>query len=345
MVREAERTRFQPSSTSNAPVEFHESREQLQHMLYEMILIRKFEDKVYEMYTRGRIGGYCHMNHGEEATIVGSIGVMRQQDWIVSYYREHGHIIARGSDPKRVMAELFGRQDGVSHGRGGSMHLFDASRHFMGGYGIVAGNFPLALGVGYSIKYRKADEAALCITGEGALANGAFHESMNMIGLYELPVITLIVNNLYGMGTTVERSAANPELWKRGEMYRMHGVKIDGMDVMAVRRAMEEALGRAQEGQPTLMEALCYRYRGHSVADPARYRTQEEVQTWRDQDPIERFYRQLLEAELISEAERKEIDARVDQEVQEAVEFAENSPEPDPAGLLEFLYVDPPPNV
>src|SRR5947209_9843430 len=248
MVKEAERTLLQPHSSANAPVEFHESAEELRDMFSMMTLIRRFEDKTYEMYTRARIGGYCHMNHGEEATIVGTIGALRPRDWIVSFYREHGHILARGTDPKAVMAELFGREGGVVHGRGGSMHLFDGSRRFMGGYGIVAGHMPLALGVGYSIKYRKADEVCLCLTGEGAMANGASHESLNMIGLYHLPVITIIVNNLYGMGTTVGESAANPELWARGEMYAHHGVKVDGMDVIAVKRVMEDCMRRAAEG-------------------------------------------------------------------------------------------------
>jgi pyruvate dehydrogenase E1 component alpha subunit len=233
----------------------------------------------------------------------------------------------------------------VSHGRGGSMHLFDAQRRFMGGYGIVAGHMPLALGVGYATKYRKQDEIVLCLTGDGAMANGASHEALNMIGLYHLPVITVIVNNLYGMGTTVEESAANPNLWERGEMYGHHGVRVDGMDVMAVKHVMLDAMRRAREGQPTLIEAITYRYRGHSVADAARYRTAEEVQSWRDQDPIERFYRQLLEAGRITEEQRAEIEARVDAQVEDAVAFAENSPQPDPAGLLDFLYVDPPPNV
>jgi pyruvate dehydrogenase E1 component alpha subunit len=243
------------------------------------------------------------------------------------------------------MAELFGREGGVSHGRGGSMHLFDAARRFMGGYGIVAGHMPLALGVGYSVKYRKADEVVLCFTGEGAMANGASHESLNMIGLYKLPVITVIVNNLYGMGTTVGESAANPELWARGEMYGQHGVKVDGMDVMAVKRTIEDCIQRARDGEPCLVEAITYRYRGHSVADAGRYRTTEEVQAWREQDPIERFYRQLSDAELIHAGEREAIEQRADAVVDEAVDFAEKSPEPDPAGLLDFLYVDPPPNV
>ncbi|HLJ69070.1 MAG TPA: pyruvate dehydrogenase (acetyl-transferring) E1 component subunit alpha [Chloroflexota bacterium] len=345
MVKEAERTLLQPHTTENERVQLHESKEQLLDMFSTMVLIRHFEDKTYEMYTRARIGGYCHMNHGEEATIVGSIGALRPRDWIVSFYREHGHILARGSEPRRVMAELFGRQDGVSHGRGGSMHLFDAQRRFLGGYGIVAGHMPLALGVGYSTKYRKADEITLCLTGDGAMANGASHESLNMIGLYKLPVITLIVNNLYGMGTTVEESAANPNLWERGEMYGMHGVKVDGMDVMAVRRVMEDCMRRAQDGQPCLIDAITYRYRGHSVADPGRYRTPEEVQSWREQDPIERFYRQLCDAGLITETERQEIEQRVEATVEDAVGFAENSPEPDPAGLLDYLYVDPPRDV
>lgn len=345
MVKEAERTLLQPHSTANAPVTFHESADELLRMFELMTLIRRFEDKTYEMYTRARIGGYCHMNHGEEATIVGAIGALRPQDWIVSFYREHGHILARGTEPRAVMAELFGREGGVAHGRGGSMHLFDAGRRFMGGYGIVAGQMPLALGVGYSSKYRRADEVTLLLTGEGAMANGASHESLNMIGLYRLPVITLVVNNLYGMGTTVEESAANPNISERGAIYGMHGVRIDGMDVMAVRRVMEDALSRARDGEPTLMEAITYRYRGHSVADPGRYRTAEEVQSWREQDPIERFFRQLKEAETIDDEQREEIERRVGGVVDDAVAFAESSPEPDPAGLLDHLYVDPPPNV
>lgn len=345
MVQEAQRTRLQPNTASNQSVELRESKEELCDMFYMMVLIRRFEDKVYEMYTRARIGGYCHMNQGEEATIVGSIEPLRPQDWIVSYYREHGHILARGTDPKAVMAELFGRQDGVARGRGGSMHLFDAQRRFMGGYGIVAGQMPLAVGVGWSTRYRKADEITLLITGDGALANGASHEALNMIGLYRLPVITLVVNNGYGMGTTVDRSAANPDLWKRGEMYAMHGVRVDGMDVIAVKRATEEAMERAGNGEPSLIEAVSYRFRGHSVADAARYRTQEEVQTWRAQDPIDRFYHQLADAGIMDEQEREAIEQRVDGAVQEAVDFAESSPEPDPAGLLDFLYVNPPPNV
>jgi pyruvate dehydrogenase E1 component alpha subunit len=345
MVKEAERTLLQPHTKQNAAVELHESREELLHMFYQMVFIREFEDKAWEMYTRARIGGYCHTNHGEEAVVVGAIDPMRTQDWIVSFYREHGHIIARGSDPKRVMAELFGRQDGVSQGRGGSMHLFDAKRRFMGGYGIVAGHMPLALGVGYSTKYRHADEVTLCLTGEGAMANGASHEALNMIGLYKLPVITLIVNNLYGMGTSVNESAANPNLWERGHMYGMYGVQVDGMDVMAVKRTTEDCVERARHGEPCLIEAITYRFRGHSIADPARYRTPEEVQAWREQDPIERFYRQLSAEGVITEEQRAEIEKRVEREVEEAVQFAENSPEPDPAGLLDYLYVNPPPGV
>jgi pyruvate dehydrogenase E1 component alpha subunit len=342
MVKQIERRRLAPETTQNAPVEFREPREELHQMFYTMVLIRRFEDKAWEMYTRAKIGGYCHTNHGEEATVVGSIHPLREQDWVVSFYREHGHILARGSDPKRVMAELFGRKDGVSNGRGGSMHLFDAKRRFLGGYGIVAGQFPLAIGTGYSTKYRGADEVTLLLSGEGALANGATHETLNMVGVYKLPVITLVVNNLYGMGTTVEESAANPDLWKRGEMYGMHGVRIDGMDVMQVKRTMEDAIQRARDGQPVFIEAITYRYRGHSIADAARYREKEEVQLWREQDPIERFYRQLDAAGLMTEEERKGIEQRVDKVVAEAVDFAENSPEPDPSGLFENLYIDPP---
>lgn len=345
MVKEAEEMALQPSSTENQKSEIHESREELLNLFRTMVLIRHFEDKGWEMYTRAKIGGYFHTNHGEEATVVGTICPMRPQDWIISFYREHGHILARGSDPRYVMAELFGRRDGVSHGRGGSMHLFDARRRFLGGYGIVAGQMPLAIGTGYSTKYRKADEVTLLLTGDGAMANGASHESLNMIGLYKLPVITVVVNNLYGMGTTIHESAANPEIWKRGEMYGMHGQVVDGMDVLAVKHVMEEALERARRGEPSLIEARTYRYRGHSVADAARYRTREEVEMWRQQDPIERFYRQLSAAGLISEDERKEIEQQVDRQIEEAVAFADASPQPDPEGLMDFLYVNPPADV
>jgi pyruvate dehydrogenase E1 component alpha subunit len=341
----AERAQILPHTTANAPVEFHESKDELLRMLRMMVLMRRFEEKAWEMYTRARIGGYCHVNVGEEASVVGFIGPLQPQDWIVSFYREHGHILARGSHPNAIMAELFGRKDGVAKGRGGSMHLFDAGRHFMGGYGIVAGQMPLAIGVGYSTKYRGADEVTLLLTGDGAMANGASHESLNMIGLYHLPVVTVIVNNQYGMGTTVAESAANPELYRRAEMYAMHGFQVDGMDVMACKRVMEDAMQKARDGEPCLIEAMTYRYRGHSVADAARYRTQDEVQTWRSQDPIERFFHQLKEAGMMSDEDRARIEDQVDAEVDEAVRFAENSPEPDPEGLLDFLYVNPPPNV
>jgi pyruvate dehydrogenase E1 component alpha subunit len=240
------------------------------------------------------------------------------------------------------MAELFGRRDGVSKGRGGSMHLFDAKRRFLGGYGIVAGQMPLAIGTGFSSQYRGVDEITVLLSGEGALANGAAHEALNMIGVLKLPVISIVVNNFYGMGTTVEESAANPVIWKRGELYGMHGVQVDGMDVMQVKRTMEDSMQRASAGQPVFIEAVTYRYRGHSIADAARYREKEEVQLWREQDPIERFYRQLSQAELISEEERKGVEEKVNAVVAEAVEFADNSPEPDPSGLFDNLYIDPP---
>ncbi|MGH2449498.1 MAG: pyruvate dehydrogenase (acetyl-transferring) E1 component subunit alpha [Chloroflexota bacterium] len=345
MVKEAERLNLQPHTTDNQAVEIHESRPETHDMFRAMTLIRHFEDKGWEMYTRAKIGGYFHTNHGEEATVVGSIFPLQPTDWIISFYREHGHLLARGADPRRIMAELFGKQDGVSHGRGGSMHLFDAERRFLGGYGIVAGQMPLSIGVGWSAKYRKTDEVVLLLTGDGAMANGASHETLNMIGLYHLPVITVIVNNLYGMGTTVERSAANRQLWKRGEMYGMHGEAVDGMDVIAVKGAMEAAIARARQGKPSLIESMTYRYRGHSVADAARYRPREEVQRWREQDPIERFFRQLNAANLMTQDEREAIERDVDAQVEAAVEFSEASPEPDASGLFDALYVDPPADV
>jgi pyruvate dehydrogenase E1 component alpha subunit len=339
MVQEAEK--IHEPLAAQVPIEIHESRDELLHAHYLMILIRRFEEKAFEMYTRAKIGGYCHLNIGEEAAVVGAILPFRQDDWIISYYREHGHILARGTEPKYVMAELFGKATGVAGGRGGSMHLFDRERRFLGGYGIVGGNLPLAIGSGLSAKYRETNEVTLCIFGDGATNIGAFHESMNMIGLWKLPVVMYLVNNQYGMGTSVERASAITELWKKAACYAMPGERVDGMDFFAVKRSVERAIDRARnQSQPSLVEAYTYRYRGHSVADAGRsYRTPEEIQRWREHDPIGMFEKRVLEAELLSEEDFKRNEAEVERVVEEAIRFADESPQPDVSTLYDHLYV------
>jgi pyruvate dehydrogenase E1 component alpha subunit len=306
-----------------------------------MVLIRRFEEKAFEMYTRAKIGGYCHLNIGEEAAIVGAVSAMEPDDWILSYYREHGHILARGTDPGAVMAELFGKATGVAGGRGGSMHLFDKGRRFLGGYGIVGGQMPLAIGTGFSSKYRKTSEVTLCFTADGATNIGSFHESMNMIGLWKLPVVMYLVNNQYAMGTSVQRSSAIQDLWKKAEGYGMPSSRVDGMDFFAVRGAVQSATERARRGDgPTLVEANTYRYRGHSVADAGRsYRTTEEIQSWRDRDPIVQFAEAAKKARKLTDKQLKESEAEADAVVEQAVEFAETSPLPELSTLHDHLYV------
>jgi pyruvate dehydrogenase E1 component alpha subunit len=338
MVQQAEKTK--PVETADA-TDIHESPDELRRAHYLMVLIRRFEEKAFEMYTRARIGGYCHVNIGEEAAVVGAVLPMRDEDWIISYYREHGHILARGTEPKYIMAELYGKETGVAGGRGGSMHLFDKGRRFLGGYGIVGGQMPLAIGTGFSSKYRDTDEVTLCFTADGASNIGSFHEAMNMIGLWELPVIMYLVNNQYGMGTSVKRASAITELWHKADAYGVPGERADGMDFFKVKRAMERAAERARTGGgPSLIEAYTYRYRGHSVADAGRsYRSAEEVQEWRDRDPIGLFEKAVLAAGHLKEDDFHESELAADRAVEESVEFAEESSQPAEDTLFEHLYV------
>ncbi len=336
MVQQAEKT-----ATKGGRPRIHESADELRHAHYLMVMIRRFEEKAFEMYTRAKIGGYCHLNIGEEAAVVGAVMPMRENDWIISYYREHGHILARGTEPAAVMAELYGRETGVAGGRGGSMHLFDAERRFLGGYGIVGGQMPLAIGTGLSSKYRQTDEVTLCFTADGATNIGSFHESMNMIGLWKLPVVMYLVNNQYGMGMAVARASAITDLWRKADGYGIPSERVDGMDFFAVKRAMEQARERAARGDgPSLVESNTYRYRGHSVADAGRsYRTAEEIQEWRERDPIGQFEKVVLEAGLLSEDDFHENELAADRVVGEAVEFADQSPQPALDTLYEHLYV------
>src|SRR5947199_7072917 len=309
-------------------------------MLEKMLLIRHFEERAQEMYMKAKIGGFLHLAIGEEATVVGSTAALSEKDYLMSTYREHGQALARGTDPKAVMAELFGREGGVSHGRGGSMHLFDAERRFLGGYGIVGGNLPLAAGVALASDYRGDDAVTLCMFGDGASNQGTFGETMNLAALWRLPVVFLVVNNQYGMGTALSRHSAVTDLSKKAECLGVPGERVDGMDVFAVRQCTKEHVRQAREDRrPTLIEALTYRFRGHSAADPEVYRTKEEVQKWRERDPIPAYRRVLEEAGLIDEAGFEERDRRAIELVDKAVEFADASPEPALESLYDNVYV------
>ena len=308
-------------------------------LLARMALIRRFEEEAGRQYQRAKAGGFLHLAIGEEATIVGTTSVMRDEDFLIGSYRTHGHAIARGTEPKRVMAELFGRVDGTSGGRGGSMHIFDAERRFMGGYGIVGGNLPLAAGLGLASQYKGEDAVTVCMFGDGASNTGNFGETMNLAALWTLPVFFLVENNLYGMGTAVERHSAQTDLSKKAEGYGIPGARADGMDVVAVREAVAAGIQAAREdARPTLLEVVTYRYRGHSAADPEVYREPEEVEEWREKDPIENFARRCVEAGVLGEREVQQARDAAEAAVLEAVEFAEASPEPPLDTMYENLY-------
>jgi pyruvate dehydrogenase E1 component alpha subunit len=309
-------------------------------LLARMTLIRRFEEEAGRQYQRAKAGGFLHLGIGEEATIVGTVAGMRDDDYLIGTYRTHGHAIARGTDPKHVMAELFGRVDGTSGGRGGSMHIFDRENRFMGGYGVVGGNLPIAAGLALASEYKSEDTVTVCMFGDGASNTGNFGETMNLAALWKLPVFFLVENNLYGMGTSVERHSAQTDLTKKAEGYGIPGERIDGMDVLAVRDAVAEGVRRAREEQrPTIVEAFTYRYRGHSAADPEVYREREEVEEWRQKDPIESFARRCVEAGVLGEREVQEVRDKAEATVTEAVEFADASPEPALDTLYENLYV------
>jgi pyruvate dehydrogenase E1 component alpha subunit len=305
-----------------------------------MALIRRFEEEAGRQYQRAKAGGFLHLAIGEEATIVGTTSVMRPDDYLIGTYRTHGHAIARGTDPKRVMAELFGRVDGTSGGRGGSMHIFDLEHRFMGGYGIVGGNLPLAAGLGLSSDYRGTDEVTVCMFGDGASNTGNFGETMNLAALWSLPVVFLVENNLYGMGTSLERHSAVTDLSHKAEGMGVPGVRVDGMDVLAVRETVSEHIRLAREDRkPTLVEAFTYRYRGHSAADPEVYREKEEVEEWQRKDPIETFGGRLVKEKVLSREDIEAIRGKAEKTVLDAVEFADNSPEPPLDSLYDHLYV------
>jgi pyruvate dehydrogenase E1 component alpha subunit len=309
-------------------------------ILERMLLIRRFEERAGEMYAKAKVGGFLHLCIGEEATIVGAVNAMRDGDYLMSTYREHGQALARGTSPDAVMAELFGRVDGVSKGRGGSMHLFDWGRRFLGGYGIVGGNLPLATGVALACDYMETEDAIVCMFGDGASNQGTFGESMNLAALWKLPVVFMVINNQFGMGTALERHSAVTDLSKKAEGFGVPGSRCDGMDVLDVHAAIGEALRKAREDrQPQLVEAVTYRFRGHSMADPEEYRTKDEVEEWRKRDPINVWKGRLVDEGVISDDDFGKLDEAAVKRVDEAVEFADNSPFPELDSLYDDIYV------
>jgi pyruvate dehydrogenase E1 component alpha subunit len=323
------------------PGEHHEppDRETCEHILRQMLLIRRFEERAGEMYTKAAIGGFLHLAIGEEAAVVGAALAMRESDYLISTYREHGQALVRGTDPNRVMAELFGRRDGVSKGHGGSMHLFDIEKRLMGGYGIVGSNMPLAVGLALASDYLETDDVTVCMLGDGAINQGNFGESLNLAALWSLPVVFMVINNQFGMGTAIERHSAVTDLSKRGEGFGVPGSRCNGMDVLDTRDELERAVRTAREERvPQLVEAVTYRFRGHSMADPEEYRSKEEVEEWQRQDPIATFRRRVVEEGVLSDEDVEGLDEEAQARVEEAVEFATNSPFPELDALYDDLY-------
>ncbi|HWS53373.1 MAG TPA: pyruvate dehydrogenase (acetyl-transferring) E1 component subunit alpha [Pyrinomonadaceae bacterium] len=317
-------------------------RETLLRMLYQMILIRRFEEKAAEAYTLGKIGGFCHLYIGQEAVAVGSLAALRPDDYALTSYRDHGHALVMGTSPDEVMAELFGRAGGCSAGKGGSMHLFDAEKHMLGGHAIVGGQIPLATGVAFAAKYRGTDQVCLVYFGEAAVNQGAFHESLNMAQLWKLPCVYICENNQYGMGTSLARAMAQSDVSRKACAYDMASEFVDGMDVLAVYEATRRAVERArQDGSPSLLEVRTYRFMGHSMSDPGHYRTRAEIEKYQERDPIKVFSQNLREKGVLDDAGLKAMEGRARDEVERSVGFADQSPEPAPEELYTHIYATP----
>jgi pyruvate dehydrogenase E1 component alpha subunit len=325
-------------------------REEGLRLYQDMVLGRTFEDKCAEMYYRGKMFGFVHLYNGQEAVSTGVIqGAMRPgEDFVCSTYRDHVHALSAGVPAKEVMAELFGKATGCSKGRGGSMHMFSAEHRLLGGYAFVAEGIPVAAGAAFQSKYRRevlgdtsADQVTACFFGDGACNNGQFFETLNMAALWKLPILFVVENNKWAIGMAHERATSDPEIYKKASVFNMVGVEVDGMDIMAVRAVAQEAVARARAGEgPTLIEALTYRFRGHSLADPDELRTKDEKEFWFARDPIKKFAAYLTERNLATAEELKEIDRKIQQEIEEAVKFAESSPEPDPSELYRYVFAE-----
>jgi pyruvate dehydrogenase E1 component alpha subunit len=335
-----EKSQNKPATSSNGARKMAEpDRESLHKMLETMLVGRRLEEKCAEAYALGKIGGFCHLYIGQEAVTVGAFSALRPDDYVITAYRDHVQAYAKGMSARKIMAELYGRIDGGSKGKGGSMHLYDAEHNFMGGWGIVGGQVPLAIGFGWASKYRKEDRVTLCFMGEAAVNQGAFHESLNMAALWKLPVIFIVENNRFGMGTAWERASSLYDISQKAAAYDMPSAVADGMNVLDMRAKVLEAVERARkDGTPTLIEARCHRFMGHSMSDPVHgvYRTKEEVEEAKTRDPIRIFIDSLKENGTITDDEVKALDQRAHEIVDDAAEFADKSPEPG----IEELYTD-----
>jgi pyruvate dehydrogenase E1 component alpha subunit len=315
---------------------------ELLELYRDMLLIRRFEEKAGQMYGMGLVGGFCHLYIGEEAVVVGVLAAAEEGDTIITSYRDHGHMLATGMDPKGVMAELTGRRGGYSKGKGGSMHMFSREKNFFGGHGIVGAQVPIGTGLGFAHKYRDNGKVSITFLGDGAMNQGQVYESFNMAALWKLPVVYVIENNKYGMGTSITRSSASHDLVSRGAPFEIPGHQVDGMNVVAVREAAAEALEHARSGKgPYIVEMLTYRYRGHSMSDPAKYRSKDEVSRMRQEhDPIDQVKKRLIDGGMADEARLKEIDKEIKDIITAAADFAQQSPEPDPAELYTDVYAE-----
>ena len=312
-------------------------------LLHSMLLQRRFEERCAEAYALGKIGGFCHLYIGQEAVSTGTLSMLRPDDYVITTYRDHGQALARGMTPRAVMAELFGRQDGCARGKGGSMHMFDRNLNFLGGHGIVGGHVPLAAGVGFAIKYRGGDQCIVCFMGESVVNTGAFHEALNMAGLWKLPCVFIIENNRYGMGTALERASAIHDIYERGAAYNMPRAQCDGQDVFAVRDAVGEAVARARKDQlPTLLEVRTYRFMGHSMSDAVSgtYRTKAELDEYMKRDPIALLRAHMHENAQLTDDELHKMDEEIKAVVQDSWDFADASPELPAEALYEDVYVD-----
>jgi len=318
-------------------------REESLHLYRQMLLIRRFEERSAQLYVEGRIGGFLHLYIGQEAVGVGAMSLLREDDYFVTSYRDHGYALARGTDPRPLLAELCGKLSGISRGKGGSMHFYDVPSGNFGGDGIVGGHLPVAAGMGYGIRLRGTDQVVLCFFGDGAVNEGAFHEALNVSALWGLPVVYIIENNRYGMGTSLDRASSVKDLYQRGSAYGMARHEVNGMDLLAVRKTLSEAIDIARkEKRPTLIEAETYRYRGHSMSDPGKYRTKEEVEEMMQSDPIFLWTKRLKEHERVSQKELDRIDEEVLAQIEEAVRFVEQSPDPPAESIYEDVYVRTP---
>jgi pyruvate dehydrogenase E1 component alpha subunit len=333
-------TKVNKTEPAKGKVEF--SKETYLFWYESMLLMRKFEEKAGQLYGQQKIKGFCHLYIGQEACVAGAVTALTKDDKWITAYRDHAHPLALGSDPRAIMAELYGKETGVSKGKGGSMHMFDKEHNFLGGHGIVGGQVPLGAGIAFAEMYNKTGNLCICYMGDGAVRQGAIHEAFNMAMLWKIPVIFVIENNGYAMGTSVKRTSNVTDLYTLGESYDMPSFPVDGMNVEDVHRAVFTASERARKGDgPTLLEFRTYRYKGHSMSDPAKYRTKEEVEEYKGRDPVEVVKRTIQERKLATEKEMEAIEARVNQQVEESVKFAEESNFPNPSEAFTDIYQEP----